>query len=508
MYESYNYESESVNTEKKPTIEEIKAQEKALRAERLAQKRAERKAKKEKNKGIRKKIYGTLGLACVFGIVASFVFQGTNFIFNKFDKQKGTKIEGSIVEKDNNIQNVVPQEKKEATTETEQSKVALVNTAGYGNVASVAENAMPSIVAITNKSVQEVMSFFGAGVEQYEAESAGSGIIIGKNDTELLIATNAHVVEGAQTLTVCFIDDKVCEATVKGSDSSNDIAVISVALNNVEGSTLDAIKVATLGDSNDLVIGEQVVAIGNALGYGQSVTTGIISALDRDITDDDVDNSYIQTDAAINPGNSGGALLNMNGELVGINSAKLANTKIEGMGYAIPIDAAKPIMDDIMQRVTRELVDEAEAGYVGISGFSVTQDVSKQYGIPVGIYVSDVVSGAAADKAGIQKGDIITKFDGMNVDSIKKLREQLDYYKAGETVDITLYRTDDGQYEERNFKITLDGRKGTPLDAEQNDGMSDMPDENQPSQDEGPSRDFRDYINPGNGGSIFDFFGY
>ncbi|MDO4966146.1 MAG: trypsin-like peptidase domain-containing protein [Lachnospiraceae bacterium] len=509
MYESFDYESESANAEKKPTIDEIKAQEKALRAERLAQKKAEKRAKKLKNKGIRRKIYGTLGLACLFGVVASFVFHGSNYIFDKtIGKKTEATTQNEDVKKVDKIQDVAPPEEKEVIPEEELSKLAPVNTTGMGDVTQVAEKAMPSIVAITNKSVQEVMSFFGAGVQQYEAQSAGSGIIIGKNDTELLIATNAHVVEGAQTLTVCFIDEKVCEATVKGSDKSNDIAVISVPLNDVEGSTLDAIKVAKLGDSDSLVIGEQVVAIGNALGYGQSVTTGIISALDRDITDDNVDNSYIQTDAAINPGNSGGALLNMNCELVGINSAKLANTKIEGMGYAIPIAAAKPIMDDIMNRVTRELVDEADAGYVGISGFSVTQDVSKQYGIPVGIYVSEVTSGAAAEKAGIHKGDIITEFDGMSVDSIKKLREQLDYYRAGETVDITLYRADDGQYVEKTFKITLDGRKGTPLDVTPSEDTEETPESDRPVEKNGPSGDFRDYINPGNGRSIFDFFGY
>lgn len=537
MYESYDYNS---NNERKPTLEEIKAKEKELKAEQAARKKAEKAEKKaakkaaRKARGTGKKIFGTLALACVFGVTASVVFQATNKVTSKYfgtnepektvavnetPDEKVTLDNQKTEEKKDSTDSVVKTEKNVDVQET-LTKPILDNSdnAGKYSVSDVAEEVMPSIVAITNKSVQEVMSWYGMGIQQYESESAGSGIIIGQSDTELLIATNAHVVQGAQTLTVCFIDESVLPATIKGSDVSNDLAVIAVSLNDVDGSTLNAIKVATIGDSEALRIGEQVVAIGNALGYGQSVTTGIVSALDRDITDDDVDNSYIQTDAAINPGNSGGALLNMRGELVGINSAKLASAKIEGMGYAIPISAAKPIMEDLMNRASRSKVDPKNAGYVGISGFSVTSEVSVQYGIPEGIYVSETTSGAAADRAGLQKGDIITAFDGINVDSISKLRERLDYYSAGETVDITIYRADNGEYKEMTFKIVLDGREGTPLDesaqpdagANESEGVDkNRKQEGNQKQGQNPSGNFRDYYSQDDDlRSIFDFFGY
>ena len=344
---------------------------------------------------------------------------------------------------------------------------------GNGNlsVTSVVEEAMPSIVAITNKSIQEVRSFYGMGVQQYEQTAAGSGIIIGQNDTELLIVTNAHVVESANTLTVCFIDEEAYEAEIKGADSSNDLAIIAVKLSDISGDTMDAIKVAKVGSSDDLKIGEQVVAIGNALGYGQSVTTGIVSALNRTIggTDVEANGGYIQTDAAINPGNSGGALLNMNGELVGINSAKLANTKIEGMGYAIPIDAASPILESLMTFATRSRVDEKDAGYLGISGFTVTDDVAMQYNIPKGVYISDTNAGSAARMAGMQQGDVIVKFDGMSIDSINKLRERLNYYKAGETVDVVIARADDGEYQEKTLKVILGNRDSVSSDLPSDD---------------------------------------
>lgn len=521
MYESNSdyYSSEN----RQPTKEELKAKEKEIRAQRKAQNKAERMQKKaaRKAKGTGKKIFSTIGLACLFGIVASAVFNFSNVFtkkvvgdnapqvvdeaptYNNSLVQKEYKIDNQTTENQNvpEIEETVPEEKKQTVSKMESN--------GFMNVAQVAENSMPSIVAITSKSVQEVMSMFGAGIQQYEAESAGSGIIVGQNDTELLIVTNAHVVEGANELSVCFSDDEVCPATIKGSEASDDLAVIAVSLSDIGGSTLEQIKVATIGDSDALVIGEQVVAIGNALGYGQSVTTGIVSALNRVIQDSGAGTEYIQTDAAINPGNSGGALLNMNGELVGINSAKLSNTKIEGMGYAIPISAAEPIINNLMNRVTRELVDEKDAGYVGISGFSVTDDVSMQYGIPEGIYVSEVSEGAAADRAGIQKGDIITKFDGMSLDSVNKLRERLSYYRAGETVEITIYRADNGEYVEMNLPITLDGRKGTPLDNS-NKAESDSEESGDNQKDRNrqiqPGGDIRDYLYP-DGGNLFDFFG-
>lgn len=523
MYESYDYNAGQAEEPKQPTIEEIKAREKAIKAEKKAHKKAQRAAKRaaRKEKGTGKSIMKTVLLAALFGVVASVTFSFSNKIGNKYfgkgnntsDKIASADITSNAAEeKATDEEKNSPVIKETVPDKKEISDVAPGNQLMYGDVVKVVEETMPSIVAITNKSIQEVRSWYGMGVQQYESESAGSGIIIGQNDTELLVATNAHVVEGAQTLTVCFIDDSINSATIKGTDESNDLAVIAVDLNEVDGKTLEAIKVATIGDSQNLKIGEQVVAIGNALGYGQSVTTGIVSALDRDITDDNVDNSYIQTDAAINPGNSGGALLNMKGELVGINSAKLASSKIEGMGYAIPISAAMPIMDSLMARVSRSKVDGKDAGYVGISGFSVTEDVSRQYGIPEGIYVSEVSDGAAADRAGIQKGDIITAFDGLKIDSIAKLRERLDYYSAGEEVDITIFRTDNGMYKEMTFKIVLDGREGTPLDSSsQSDDEDSDSAENEDNGDEEDGREynFRDFYSPDGGyNSIFDIFGY
>lgn len=426
---------------------------------------------KKKKKSSAGKVFATIGLAILFGVFASCAFKGTNAIFSFISQKREARIEKNEEELNGLREN--QKEKSEDTTvksdkNTEVQKISdvitkdPVNASADGNISQVsvvAKETMPSIVAITNKSVQEMISLYGMGIQQYESTSAGSGIIIGQNDTELLIVTNAHVVEGANELSVAFIDNEVYSAQVKGSDTSNDLAIIAVELNDISGGTLDEIKVATLGDSNSLEIGEPVVAIGNALGYGQSVTTGIVSALNRSINDNNEGKSYIQTDAAINPGNSGGALLNMKGEVVGINSAKMANTLIEGMGYAIPISAANPIVEDLMNLTTRSVVDESEVGYVGISGLTVTDDVNKAYGIPKGIYVTEVTKDSPAEEAGIQKGDIILKFDGMAIDSQKKLRERLDYYKAGEVVDILIVRSGDGEYEEKTVSVTLGSRK-------------------------------------------------
>lgn len=340
----------------------------------------------------------------------------------------------------------------------------LVDTSGdafsYSGVADIAENAMPSIVAITNKSVQEVQGYFRGQTFQYENESCGSGVIIGQNDEELLICTNNHVVEDATELTVSFSDESSYEAQIKGTDPENDLAVVAVKLEDMEQDTLDAIKIAQMGDSDELRVGEQVVAIGNALGYGQSVTTGIVSAQDRSITVQDTYETVtyenlIQTDAAINPGNSGGALLNMKGELIGINSAKASSSGVEGMGYAIPITKAQPILETLMSRETRSKVDESEAAYVGISGESVSSEVTELYNVPAGVYVSEVAEGSPAEEAGLQKGDIITAFDDVAVTSMEGLRERLQYYKGGETVDMTVQSAADGAYTEKTISITL-----------------------------------------------------
>ena len=336
----------------------------------------------------------------------------------------------------------------------------------YSNVADVAEDVMPSIVSITNKSVQEVQDWFSRQTYQMESESAGSGIIIGENDTELLICTNNHVVEDSDTLTVTFIDDESYEAQVKGTDKENDLAVVAVKLDDISDDTRSKIKIAKYGDSDSLRVGEQVVAIGNALGYGQSVTTGIVSALNRDITasedgSEDSATTYqdlIQTDAAINPGNSGGALLNMNGEVIGINSAKASESGVEGMGYAIPISKAMPILENLMSKQTRSKVDEDKIGYLGINGQGVSDQAVQLYNVPAGVYVTKVQSGSPADEAGLREGDIITKFDGTEVSDMSDLQERLQYYSAGETVELTIQTNKDGAYAEKTLEITLGSR--------------------------------------------------
>ena len=329
------------------------------------------------------------------------------------------------------------------------------------DVTSIVQSAMPSIVAITNKSVQEVQNYFsmfsrGGGTQEQEVESQGSGIIIGQNDSELLIATNNHVVEGADTLSVCFADDNACEATVKGTDSDNDLAVIAVKLSDISDDTMSQIKIAEIGDSNQLQVGEQVVAIGNALGYGQSVTTGIVSAVNRQLEDSNSENGFIQTDAAINPGNSGGALLNMQGQVIGINSAKLASTEVEGMGYAIPVSTASPIFEDLMNRQTRTKVSSDQAAALGIKGQTVDSSIAEAYGIPQGVYVAEIEQGSAAEKAGITAGSVITKFDDTTIESMDDLKSCLEYYAAGETVDLVVKIADNGSYVEKTLTITLD----------------------------------------------------
>lgn len=303
-------------------------------------------------------------------------------------------------------------------------------------------------------SVEEVQNFFG-GIQEQQSESVGSGIIIGQNDSELLIATNNHVVEGNDTLTVTFIDEESVEANVKGTNSSKDLAVVAVNLNDIKDSTKEEIAVATMGDSNEIQVGEPAIAIGNALGYGQSVTTGIISAKDR--TMDGYDGSLLQTDAAINPGNSGGALLNANGEVIGINTAKVSADSVEGMGYAIPISDASDIITDLMNQETKTKVSEEEQGYIGIrSEADVTSDLADMYNMPTGVYVSEIIDGGAAQKAGIQRGSIITAINGTSVDGMTALQEQLQYYRAGETVTLTVATAgNNGEYENSDVEVTL-----------------------------------------------------
>ena len=346
---------------------------------------------------------------------------------------------------------------------------------GSLDVSEIVSEALPSIVSITTKSVQEVQNYFGMyGMYGYapqqqeqEVEGSGSGIIVGKNDDELLIATNYHVVEGEDTLSVAFTDGNAVEASVKGFDEERDLAVVSVSLDDVEDDTMDAVSIANIGSSDDLKVGEQVVAIGNALGYGQSVTTGIVSAKNRrmdsdnnTVTDGSDDSSdgvnLIQTDAAINPGNSGGALLNMEGEVVGINSAKLASTEVEGMGYAIAISDVTDILQNLMNETSRDKLDDSEHGVLGIKGSSVSSEAVQMYGIPAGVFVKKVTEGGAADKAGLKANSVITEFNGKAVSSIDQLSEYLSYYEPDEEVELTVQVPHGTSYKEETVKVTLD----------------------------------------------------
>ena len=363
---------------------------------------------------------------------------------------------------------------------------------GSLDVSDIAQAVMPSIVSITNKSVQEVQNYFslfgygysGETIPQ-ETESRGSGIIIGKNDTELLIVTNYHVIADADTLSVAFNDNQVYEANTKGTDPDNDLAVIAVPLESISADTMSQIAVASIGDSDSLKVGEQVVAIGNALGYGQSVTTGIVSATNRTLnsnrntantSEDSADQpAYIQTDAAINPGNSGGALVNMKGEVIGINSAKLASTEVEGMGYAIPVSRVSDIIEKLMNETTRSKVSEDQKSSIGITGITVTESVNSVYGIPSGVYVAGVTEGSGAEKAGLRKGDVITKFDGKNITQIQELTELLQYYPAGETVELTIQTIgSDNAYTEKTVSVTL----GHAVNSGSQSGSSGQPEAN------------------------------
>ncbi len=403
-----------------------------------------------------KKIGAVALSAVLFGGIAGGVFTGVVY---------GSGASGSTAAQSSTQQDTADAGQKTATLQTASASSNGTVDGQSLDVSDIAESAMPSIVAITNKSVQEVQSYFDlfgrGGAQEQEVESQGSGIIIGQNDTELLIATNNHVVEDADTLSACFIDDQAYEATVKGTDAENDLAVIAVKLSDISEDTMSQIKIAQIGDSDSLKVGQQVVAIGNALGYGQSVTTGIVSAVDRKVEGSESEHGFIQTDAAINPGNSGGALLNMNGELVGINSAKLASTEVEGMGYAIPVSTASPIIEDLMNRTTRTKVSEDQASALGISGQTVDSTISETYGIPKGVYVGEVTEGGAAEKAGVPAGSVITKFDGISVDSIEDLKNTLSYYAAGETVEVTVKVADNGQYVEKTLTVTLDHAEST-----------------------------------------------
>ena len=388
-------------------------------------------------------------MAVVFGIIAGGVMVGMNYLGGRMASEEESIPQTSTVK---------------VTAQAEDSDA----------VVAVAREAMPSVVTISTMSVEEMRSFFG-GTQEIQVQGAGTGVIVNKNESELLIATNNHVVEGASQLSVGFVDQSSVEAQVKGTDVDNDLAVVAVQLSDIPAETLSQLKIATIGDSDELELGQPVVAIGNALGYGQSVTTGVVSALNRDLslTDESgtaiTSTGLIQTDAAINPGNSGGALLNMAGELIGINEAKTSSSgsggSVDNIGFAIPIDKAEDSLKELMNLPTREKVDPSEASYLGIEGETITQDITQLYGIPTGVGVVAVEQGSPAEKAGIQQGDVITQFDGRAVANPQQLSDTLQYYKAGETVDVTLQRADNGKYAGQTVSVTLGSAKDMPQES-------------------------------------------
>jgi len=429
-----------------------------------------------KKSGTGKKFLVTASLAIVFGIVGSIAFQFTNYLGRQTAPSETEVTVLDVVSETEVVQQV-------ESAET----VAKVSTSA--DVTDVVEATMPSIVAITNIGVEEVQGFFYGRSYRQETESAGSGVIVSQNDSELLIATNNHVVSGAEQLTVCFsvdtedADDLVVEAQVKGTAPERDLAIIAVDISQISADVKNKIRVVEIGDSDNLKVGQQVIAIGNALGYGQSVTVGYVSALDREVTVDDMTNHLIQTDAAINFGNSGGALLNAAGQLIGINSVKAASMGVEGMGYAIPMATAEPILGELMNRTTRSKVAEAEKGYMGVTPVDVSNEARDIYNMPAGAFVYEVSEGSAAETAGIIKGDIIIKIDGATISSRQELFNQMNYYKAGETIEVVVVSAEAGEYKERTVSITLGQRPANMdqgVDQEAEDGQLEEYDEFNP----------------------------
>lgn len=407
--------------------------------------------KKKEHKKMPKAVAVT-GLALMFGVVSSATFLTTNYVGTKVLKLGTTQ-------------------KSTSTTSTSAvtSNASLTKTSSVvtSDVSSVVENVMPSIVSITNMSVQKVQNYFG-GTSKQESESAGTGIIISQNDSELLVVTNNHVVAGSDTLTVTFADGNSVEANIKGTDSEYDVAVVAVPLDSISEDTKKAISVATLGDSTELKVGEPAIAIGNALGYGQSVTTGVISALNRSVSETDQTTGettessvkLIQTDAAINPGNSGGALVNASGEVIGINSSKLVGDSVEGVGYAIPISDVSDLIENLMNQETKTKVAEADQGAIGIKGMSVSTEYSQQLNMPEGVYVSEVTKGGGAEKAGMTRGCIITGINGTTVSSMDDLQEQLQYYAKGDEVELTIQvPQSNGEYQEQSVTVILGAKQ-------------------------------------------------
>lgn len=423
---------------------------------------------KKKGNGALKKI--ALGICCglLFGIFAGLGFTAVTTVSDlllEADKKETSALPQTEVpgEVEQEVESQLEEGTEGQKTVYSYSAEATAQTV-VTDVTKVVKEVMPSVVSVNNKYI-ETTSFWG---QQYssEASSSGSGIIVGQNDTELLLVTNYHVVEAAEELTVQFCDGNQVKAQMKGSDSDKDLAVIAVQLDDISSETMGEIAVAKLGNSTQLIVGEPVIAIGNALGYGQSVTTGVVSALNRPIGVESVDyqtnstgdtevNTFIQTDAAINPGNSGGALLNMKGEVIGINSNKIGGTAVEGMGYAIPISDAQPIIEELMTKQTRLKVDEESKGYLGITGIDVVAEYSEIYGMPQGVYVSSVTEGTGAYEAGLVKGDIITALNGEEIKSMDDLKDELNYYAVGTTVELTIMQGSPKGYQAKNVSVTL-----------------------------------------------------
>ena len=489
------------------SVEEEKKQAKADHKMKKAKKTKEKKEKAPKSGAayVCKKAVGIGMAGILFGGLAAGSFIGVNYLAgNTFGNSNNTST----------VNSTTLQEKANAELTTSdgssQKTVVSTNTTSQDgmSISEIAEAGMKSIVAITNKGATEVQTMWGNFKQ--ESESTGSGIIIGKTDTELLIVTNYHVVSGSNELSVVFSYDEntdnpnILSAKIKGYDESRDLAVIAVDINSLTDEILSEISIAVIGDSNNLVLGEQVVAIGNALGYGQSVTVGYVSALDRSVELENEDgtitsNTYIQTDAAINPGNSGGALFNLKGELIGINSAKVASSSVEGMGYAIPISDVTDIISELMNTQTRDVVEDDNRGYLGITGQTVSSDVSDAYGIPQGAYVKSVTDGSAADLGGIKAGDIIVKFDGKTIASFDKLQEVIRYYQAGETVKVVVMRQAAGGYEEVNLEVSLSSASevGATTSSTQNQSAEDK---------QNSGNDSQGGYNYGNGINPFSYF--
>lgn len=429
----------------------------------------DRKPRKEKS-GFGKKLAAVVVLGLFFGVCAGIGFFSIGFATGNTGKKEAVTVSEEqavtpeIDDTEKSTESLETEETRETvlqeqTPEISQSKPILSESGSVSavvtDVTGIVEQVMPAMVSILNNYTERT-SYFGQTYTQQE-QASGSGIIIGENDTELLLVTNYHVIEQADSLEVTFVNEKTAEAVVKGTDESMDLAVIAIPLKELDRDTVDTIAIATLGDSDALSIGEPAIAIGNALGYGQSVTTGVISALNRMLESSDGSNSgpFIQTDAAINPGNSGGALLNIKGELIGINSNKIGGSRIEGMGYAIPISAAKPILSDLMSRETRFKVSDENRGYLGITGINITEVEAQMYGMPQGVYINQVLENAAAAKAGLKKGDIIVKIGEQDIKSMSDLKEELEYYEAGSEVTFTVMQMHDGGYASTQIRVVL-----------------------------------------------------